>query len=115
MNIEDARIYCLSKTSATEDFPFDETILAFRVENKIFAITDLENTEWFCVKCDPDRAIELRDRYSAIKPAWHMNKRHWNMMDIERMSDSLVKELIDHSYEEVIKKLPKKVRAKYGI
>ena len=115
MNIEDARIYCLSKASATEDFPFDETTLAFRVENKIFAITDLENTEWFCVKCDPDRAIELRDRYSAIKPAWHMNKRHWNMVDIERMSDSLVKELIDHSYEEVIKKLPKKVRAKYGI
>ena len=115
MNIEDARIYCLSKASATEDFPFDETTLAFRVENKIFAITDLENTEWFCVKCTPDRAIELRDRYSTIKPAWHMNKRHWNMMDIERMSDSLVKELIDHSYEEVIKKLPKKVRAKYGI
>ena len=115
MNIEDARIYCLSKASATEDFPFDETTLAFRVENKIFAITDLENTEWFCVKCDADRAIELRDRYSTIKPAWHMNKRYWNMMDIERMSDSLVKELIDHSYEEVIKKLPKKVRAKYGI
>jgi len=115
MNIEDARLYSLSKPSATEDFPFDETTLAFRVENKIFAIVDLENTEWFCVKCDADRAIELRDKYPTIKPAWHMNKKYWNMMDIERMADSLVKELIDHSYEEVIKKMPKKVRAKYGI
>lgn len=115
MNIEDARIYCLSKPRATEDFPFDETTLAFRVENKIFAIVDLENTEWFCVKCNADRAVELRDQHSAIKPAWHMNKKYWNMMDIERMTDSLVKELIDHSFEEVIKKLPKKVRAKYGI
>lgn len=114
MNIEDARIYCLSKPSATEDFPFDETTLAFRVENKIFAIVDLENTEWFCVKCDAERAIDLRDKYSAIKPAWHMNKRYWNMMDIVRMENALVKELIDHSYEEVLKKLPKKIRAKYG-
>lgn len=115
MNIEDARIYCLGKPSATEDFPFDETTLAFRVENKIFAIVDLENTEWFCVKCDADKAIDLRDRYSTIKPAWHMNKRYWNMMDIQRMESSLVKELIDHSYTEVLKKLPKKIRSKYGI
>ena len=84
MNIEDARLYCLSKQDATEDFPFDETTLAFKVENKIFAIVDLENTEWFCVKCDADKAVELRDTYSQIKPAWHMNKRYWNMMDIER-------------------------------
>ena len=115
MNIEDVRLYCLSKPSATEDFPFDETTLAFRVENKIFAIVDLENTEWLCVKCNADRAIELRDKYPTIKPAWHMNKKYWNMMDIERMADQLVKELIDHSYEEVIKKMPKKIRAKYGI
>ena len=115
MNIEDVRIYCLSKPSATEDFPFDETTLAFRVENRIFAIVDLENTEWFCVKCDADKAVDLRDRYSTIKPAWHMNKRYWNMMDIQRMESSLVKELIDHSYIEVLKKLPKKIRSKYGI
>ena len=93
-------MYCLSKQAATEDFPFDETTLAFRVENKIFAIVDLENTEWFCVKCDADRAVELRDAYPQIKPAWHMNKRYWNMMDIERMDSALVKELIDHSYIE---------------
>ena len=115
MNIEDARLYCLSKLAATEDFPFDETTLAFRVENKIFAIVDLENTEWFCVKCDADKAVELRDTYSQIKPAWHMNKRYWIMMDIERMDTALVRELIDHSYEEVLKKLPKKIRQKYGM
>ncbi len=114
MNIEDARIYCLSKQGATEDFPFDETTLVFRVENRIFAITDLDNTEWFCVKCDADRAIELRDSYPQIAPAWHMNKKYWNQMDIERLPDSLVCELIDHSYDEVLKKLPKKIREKYG-
>lgn len=115
MNIEDVRMYCLGKPSATEDFPFDETTLVFRVENKIFAMLDLENTEWFCVKCDADRAIDLRDRYSEIKPAWHMNKRYWNQLDVERMDSSLVKELIDHSYEEVLKKMSKKIREKYGL
>ena len=115
MNIEDARIYCLSKPSATEDFPFDETTLAFRVENRIFAIVDLENTEWFCVKCDADRAIELRDKYSAIKPAWHMNKRYWNQLDIAALDDVLFFSLIDHSYNEVLKKLPKRIRIKYGL
>lgn len=115
MNIEDARIYCLSKPNATEDFPFDETTLAFRVEKKIFAIVDLENTEWFCVKCDAERAVELRDKYPTITPAWHMNKRYWNQMNIERMQSSLVKELIDHSYEEVLKKCSRKIRIKYGL
>ena len=104
----------MGKQGATEDFPFDETTLVFRVENKIFAITDLDNTEWFCVKCDADRAIELRDSYPQIAPAWHMNKKYWNQMDIERLPDSLVCELIDHSYDEVLKKLPKKIREKYG-
>ncbi len=115
MNIEDARIYCLGKMNATEDFPFDETTLAFRVENRIFAMVDLENTKWFCVKCDADYAVELRDRYAQIVPAWHMNKRYWNQLDIEMLDDSLVAHLIDHSYEEVVKKLPKKIRVTYGL
>lgn len=115
MNIEEARLYCLSKLGATEDFPFDETTLVFRVENKIFAITDLENTKWFCVKCDADRALELRDAYPQIAPAWHMNKKYWNQLDIEHLSNELFFELVDHSYSEVLKKLPKKIRLKYGI
>ena len=115
MNIEDARIYCLSKMNATEDFPFDETTLAFRVENKIFAIVDLVNTKWFCVKCNADYAIELRDRYHQIQPAWHMNKRYWNQLDIAALDDEFFFSLVDHSYEEVIRKLPKKTRIKYGL
>ena len=114
MNIEDARLYCLSKRNATEDFPFDETILAFRVENKIFAIVDLENIKWFCVKCDADYAISLRDQYWQITPAWHMNKKYWNQLDMASMDDALFCSLVDHSYDEVLKKLPKKIRIKYG-
>ena len=115
MNIEDARIYCLSKMNATEDFPFDETTLAFRVENRIFAIVDLDNVSWFCVKCDADYAIELRDKYPQIVPAWHMNQKYWNQLDINTLSDDLFRSLVDHSYNEVLKKLPKKIRVNYGV
>ena len=101
--------------NATEDFPFDDTTLAFRVENKIFAIVDLVNTKWFCVKCNADYAIELRDRYQQIQPAWHMNKRYWNQLDIAALDDEFFFSLVDHSYEEVIRKLPKKTRIKYGL
>ena len=113
MNIEEARIYCLGKPGATEDFPFDETTLVFRVEGKIFACVDLENISWFCVKCDADRAVDLRDRYSSITPAWHWNKKYWNQLDIAALDDGLFYSLVDHSYDEVLKKLPKKTRIKY--
>lgn len=114
MNIEDARLYCLSLQGATEDFPFDEDTLVFRVENKIFACVSLTNTKWFCLKCDADRAIELRDAYQAIEPAWHWNKKYWNQLDIEQLPDNMVCELISHSYDEVLKKLPRIIRKKYG-
>lgn len=112
MNVEEIREYCLSKRFATEDFPFDESTLVFRVGNKIFACIDLENTDWFCLKCAPDYAIELRDRYSDITGAWHWNKKYWNQIAISRntVPDSLIRHLIDHSYEEVVRKLPLKVR-----
>ena len=115
MNIEDARLYCLSKRNATEDFPFDETTLAFRVENRIFAIVDLDNIKWFCVKCDADYAIELRDKHSAIQPAWHFNKKYWNQLLIPALDDNIVKELIDHSYAEVVKKLSRKQRIELNL
>lgn len=114
MNIEDARLYCLSKENATEDFPFDETVLVFRIEGKIFACVDLTNTSWFCVKCDPERAIILREEWEQIAAAWHWNKKYWNQLDIAHLPDELVQECIDHSYDEVLKKLPKKTRIKYG-
>lgn len=112
MNIEEIREYCLGKPQATEDFPFDETTLVFRVMNKIFACISLDNPDWFCLKCDPDYAIELRDRYSGITGAFHWNKKYWNQLDIthENVPDKLILELIDHSYDEVVKKLPKKLR-----
>ena len=109
MNVENIREYCLTLPYATEDFPFDESTLAFRIKGNIFAMIDLENTEWFVLKCDPDYALELRDRHPEIKGAWHMNKKHWNQLDLSgSLSDTLIKELIRHSYNEVVKKLPKK-------
>lgn len=119
MDIEEIRNYCLSEPEATEDFPFDETTLVFRVHNKIFALIDLEDTEWFCLKCDPDYALELRDRFTAIRPAWHMNKKYWNQIDYRGdVSDEEVRHLVDHSWSEVVKKLPKyqqdELKEKYG-
>lgn len=116
MNIEDVREYCLSLPLATEDFPFDETTLVFRVMNKIFAMIDLENTEWFVVKCDPEFAIELRELHAEINGAWHMNKKYWNQLNLfGHLSDELIKSLIRHSYSEVVKKLPRKTKAENEI
>lgn len=112
MNIEEIRQYCLSKPHATEDFPFDDEILAFRVMNKIFACINLNHPDWFCLKCDPDYALELREQYPSITGAWHWNKKYWNQLASgSDLSDAMVRHLIDHSYDEVIKKLPKKVRS----
>ena len=111
MNIESAREYCLSLPQVTEDFPFDETTLVFRIGGKIFAMLDLENTEWFVLKCQPEYAIELRERYPDIAPAWHMNKKHWNQLNLYGdLPDDLVQALIQHSYDEVVKKMSKKQR-----
>lgn len=111
MNVESVRDYCLSLPLATEDFPFDETTLAFRVLGKIFAMIDLDNTEWFVLKCDPDYAVELRDKYPEIKGAWHMNKKHWNQISLSgELQDGLVQKLICHSYAEVVKKMSNKLK-----
>ena len=116
MNIESLREYCLSLPQVTEDFPFDETTLVFRIGGKIFAMLDLERTEWFVLKCNPDYAIELRDRHPEIAPAWHMNKKHWNQLNIfGSLPDALVQSLIRHSYYEVIKKMPRKLKDEAGI
>ena len=111
MNIESVREYCLSLPHATEDFPFDETTLAFRIGGRIFAMIDLERTEWFVLKCNPDMAIELREKYAEIAPAWHMNKRHWNQINLfGYLSEELICSLIRHSYSLVFGKLPKALR-----
>ena len=114
MNIEELRDYCLSKKGTSEGFPFDETTLVFKVMDKIFAITDVEDKFGVNLKCDPEKAIDLREHYPEVKPGWHMNKKHWNTVDIYRnLSDSLIKEWVDHSYDLIVASLPKKKREEW--
>ena len=112
MNIEELRDYCLSKKGVTEHFPFDETTLVFKVLGKMFALIGIEHQPpRVNLKCDPERAIELREEYDGlIYGGYHMSKKHWNTLEISKLSHQLVMELIDHSYELVVKGLPKKRR-----
>lgn len=112
MNIEQLRTYCLSKALTTEDLPFDENTLAFKVGGKIFALTNLKNTERTVnLKCAPEYALQLRNEYPDwIVPGYHMNKKHWNTVNFEHLSSELIGKLIDHSYELVVQKLPKKIQ-----
>ena len=104
MNVEDIRNYCLSKNNVTESFPFGESTLVFKVTGKIFALLSLNYPLSVNLKCDPEKAIELREHYSEITPGFHMNKRHWNTIDAEHLLDDvLLKSLIDHSYDLVSK------------
>ncbi len=109
MDVEQLREFCLSLPHATEDFPFDEEVLAFRVCGKIFAMINLSNPEWFVLKCHPDCALTLRDAHSEIAPAWHMNKKYWNQVSLfGRLETPLICELIRHSYAQVVAKFPRK-------
>ena len=108
MNIEDIRAYCLSMEGAEEGMPFGDSVLVFKAGGKIFLLLSLDTQPvQFNVKCDPDRAIELRDQFECIIPGYHMNKRHWNTVIIDNtLSSKQLKEQIDHSYGLVFK--PKK-------
>lgn len=109
--IDEIRSYCLAKPGVEETFPFDDVTLVFKVGGKMFLMLPLDNPEFVSVKCDPDRAIDLRDAYCDILPAWHMNKRHWNMMRIRgAIPRHLFFELIDHSYSLVVAALPRAIR-----
>ena len=110
MDIETVREYCLSKRAATEEFPFDDTTLVFKVAGKMFACMPLEKADMLILKCDAEYALELREEYSAIEPAWHFNKKYWNQLRISELEEGLLKRLIDHSYNEVIRKMPRKLR-----
>jgi len=112
MNIEEVRLYCLGLKNTTESFPFDDVSLVFKVENKMFLLLSLDAIEpVIAVKCDPELAETLRERYAAVKPAYHFNKKHWNNILLESdMPDTEIKRWIHHSYHEVIKKLPKSIR-----
>ena len=115
MNLETYYEYCLSKKGVTEHFPFDEDTLVFKVGGKMFALSSLLQWEKGApslnLKCDPERAQELRAEYDAIQPGYHMSKIHWNTIAVNQdVPDALLKELIDHSYGLVFKSLTKKIQ-----
>jgi predicted DNA-binding protein (MmcQ/YjbR family) len=113
MDIQTFREYCLSKAGVTEHLPFDDKTLVFKVGGKMFALCDIETFEGANLKCDPERAIDLRERFEGITDGYHMNKTHWNT--VAAFSDvpyDLFLALVDHSYDLVKASLPKKEREK---
>lgn len=115
MNVEAIREYCLSKKGAKEDYPFDDETLVFKVGGKIFALIPLEKIPLqINLKCDPEKAIELREKYDCVTPGWHMNKKYWNTIIIDgNVRWSEIKEWIDNSYDEVISKFKKSDQKKF--
>ena len=113
MNLETYYEYCLCKKGVTEHFPFDANTLVFKVGGKMFALSSLSQWEngspSINLKCNPQRALELREQYDAIQPGYHMSKMHWNTITVNQLASTvLIKELIDHSYELVFASLSKK-------
>ena len=94
----------------TAEFPFDETTMVWKVAGKMFCLGDIETFEQIALKCDPERAIALRESYPQITGAFHMNKTHWNSVHLDGLPQTMVAELVDHSYDIVVQKLPKKTR-----
>lgn len=116
MNMEEVRDYCLALKNVTEDFPFDDVSLVFKVENRMFLLLSLDADEpKISLKCDAELAEELRERYHAVEPAYHFNKKYWNSIFLNRdMPDGEIKKWINHSFQEVVAKLPKKSRERYA-
>jgi predicted DNA-binding protein (MmcQ/YjbR family) len=112
MDIESFREYCLSKPGATECTPFGDDVLVFKVAGKMFALAPLDEIPATAnLKCDPDLALELRDRYNQVQPGYHMNKKHWNTVEIDSgMPDSELRKMVDHSYDLVVERLPEAKR-----
>lgn len=111
MNLEELRDYCLSLRAATEDFPFDESVLAFRVGGKIFALCNVDDYDSINLKCDPQIAVQLREEYEHVRPGYHMNKKHWNTVYFGgSFTRKQIEEWILHSYDLIFRSLPKKKR-----
>lgn len=113
MDLETFRAYCLSLRGSSEDTPFGDGALVFKVEGKMYALADLDAFKSINLKCDPEKAIELRETYPAVGPGYHMNKKHWNTIKMDgTISDDLIKTWTLDSYNLVVKGLPKAVREK---
>ncbi|WP_158825917.1 MmcQ/YjbR family DNA-binding protein [Mucilaginibacter lacusdianchii] len=111
MNVEELRDYCLLKRGVEESFPFDSETLVFKAGGKIFLLIGLSTGNRFNVKCNPERAVELREQFSEVQPGYHMNKVHWNTVYTDgTLNRKQLCDMIDHSYELIVKSLPKKVR-----
>ena len=117
MDITQLYDYCLSLKGTSESFPFDEETLVFKVAGKMFALAGLEyHPATVSLKCDPEKAEDLRARYNAIQPGYHMNKKHWNtVVNHSDVNDKLLKQMIDESYNLVIQGLPKKTKLELGL
>ncbi|NIJ46571.1 putative DNA-binding protein (MmcQ/YjbR family) [Wenyingzhuangia heitensis] len=116
MNIEELRIYCVEKKEVTESFPFDTSTLVFKVADKMFALIGLDRMPHAVnLKCNPDKAIGLRESYQAVTSAYHMSKKHWNTITLEDDMDAKeIKQWIDHSYNLVVNGLTKKKQRELG-
>ena len=113
MNIEEIREYCIAKRAVTESFPFDETTLVFKVMNKMYCLLGLDDMR-ISLKNDPEKNIELRAHYPAIITGYHLSKPHWNTISIDgTVPPKVLKELIDESYELIVKSLPKKKQEEF--
>jgi predicted DNA-binding protein (MmcQ/YjbR family) len=117
MEFDDLRSLCLSKKATNESFPFGEDTLVFKVAGKMFALVDVVEAHSVNLKCNPEKALELRAQYPEdILPGYHMNKKHWHTVILKgRLSDEEISELIQHSYELVVKSLPKKTKEEFGL
>lgn len=111
MDIEELRQFCLRLPHTSEDTPFDEDTLAFRVHGKIFALCSIAKNNAVNLKCNPERAIQLREEYHAVTPGYHMNKTHWNTVFFNQdLNDAGILDLVKHSYDLIFAALPKKIR-----
>ena len=114
MDAEIFRSYCLSLPGTTEEMPFGDSVLVYKVEKKMFALSDVVMFESINLKCDPEEAIELRERYPAVQPGYHMNKQHWNTILMDHsISDDLIRQWTKKSYDIVVARLPLKTRKNY--
>lgn len=121
MTLDSFLQYCLSKPGVTEDYPFEGECAWLKVGGKMFALVNITEMKmgdeivspfhFANLKCEPEKAIELRESHEEITPGWHMSKKHWNTIYFNgSLKDSIIKEMIDHAYELVVNKLPKKIR-----
>jgi predicted DNA-binding protein (MmcQ/YjbR family) len=115
MDIVTLREYCIAKEQVGESFPFNETTLVFKVAGKMFLLVDIESRPLsFNAKCDPQKAIDLREKYNCVQPGYHMNKQHWNTIECDgSVNSKLIFSWIDDSYNLIVSSLPKKVQATF--